>query len=41
MKFTPMIKKLIDLGIVTREKVEENTKYGMKRTMNKREELSP
>ena len=36
-----MIKKLIDLGIVTREKVEENRKNGMKRTMNKREELSP
>lgn len=38
---TPMIKELIDKGVITQEQVDKNRKNGIRETMNKGVELSP
>ena len=40
-EITPMIKQLIDMGIITQEQVDENRKNGQRQTINQQLELSP
>ncbi len=40
-EFTPMIKELIEAGVITQEQVDDNAKKGSKKTMNQGLQLSP